>query len=553
MTQRRDEVRDRADETVRGKKVRRRFSPVHGAPVVVWLPALVIALVMLLPLFYLFIRASQGRTDLFDMIWRARTLELLRNTVQLAAIVTFFSVLISLPAAWLTSRTDLPWRRFWSVTLALPLAIPSYVGAYAIVAALGPRGLLQGWLETLLGIERLPAIYGLFGAALALTLLSYPYVYLTINATIANMDNALEEASMSMGHGPARTFWKVTLPLLRPAIAAGSLLVALYVFSDFGAVSLLQYDSFTRAIYVQYTGSFDRTMAAGLALVLIGLTVTLLGIEAWLRGNAGYHRSTAGAARPTRLIPLGRWKYPAMAYCVTVAGAALVIPISVIVYWLVRGVRAGEPLRLVWEAALNSAYVSLLAAVAAVVLAVPVVVFSVRYPGLLSALVERATYTGYALPGIVVALSLVFFGANYAISLYQTTAMLVLAYVVLFMPQAVGAMRAALLQVSPHIEEAARSLGFNSPRVWLSVTGPLVRRGILSGALLVFLTVMKELPASLLLRPIGFNTLSTRIWGATSEGFWARAAAPALILIVISAIPMIVISLRQSRNDAGGR
>lgn len=524
-----------------------------GAPVVVWLPALLIGLVMLLPLVYLFVRASQGRTDILDLVWRDRTFTLLRNTVVLATIVTVATVVISLPASWLISRTDLPWRRFWSVALALPLAIPSYVGAYAIIAALGPRGMLQGWLESLLGVQRLPEIYGLFGASLVLILLSYPYVLLTVNATIANMDTALEEASQSMGYGPARTFWLVTLPLLRPAIAAGALLVALYVFSDFGAVSLLQYDSFTRAIYLQYTASFDRTLAAGLALVLIGLTVSLLGIEAWLRGNAGYHRSTAGVSRPTRITVLGRWRYPAVAYCGLVVGTALVIPIGVIVYWLARGLRAGEPLRLVWDAALNSTYVSGMAALAAVVLAIPVVVFSVRYPGWMSALIERATYTGYALPGIVVALSLVFFGANYATPLYQTTGMLVLAYVVLFMPQAVGSMRAALLQVSPHIEEAARSLGYNSPRVWVSVTGPLIRRGLLSGGLLVFLTVMKELPASLLLRPIGFNTLATRIWGATSEGFWARAAAPALILILISAIPMIVISLRQSRVDVGDR
>lgn len=546
----RGETQDQAGKRQRGPRSRRRFSLVSGAPVVIWLPALIIGLLMLMPLGYLFIRASQGRTDLFDLVWRPRTLTLLRNTVVLATIVTFFSILISLPAAWLTSRTDLPWRRFWSVAMALPLAIPSYVGAFAVVAALGPRGMLQTWLESLFGVQRLPDIYGLFGASLVLVLLSYPYVLLTLNATIANMDNALEEASMSMGYGPARTFWKVTLPLLRPAIAAGALLVALYVFSDFGAVSLLQYDSFTRAIYLQYTASFDRTLAAGLALVLVGLTVTLLGIEAWLRGNAGYHRSTVGASRPARLTVLGKWRYAALAYCGLVMSAALVMPISVIVYWLVRGLRAGEPLRLVWDAAVNSTYVSGLAAIAAVIVAVPVVVFSVRYPGLLSALIERATYTGYALPGIVVALSLVFFGANYVPRLYQTTAMLILAYVVLFMPQAVGAMRAALLQVSPHIEEAARSLGYNSPRVWMSVTGPLIRRGLVSGGLLVFLTVMKELPASLLLRPIGFNTLSTRIWGATSEGFWARAAAPALILILVSAVPMIVISLRQSRVDA---
>lgn len=550
MTSGEDETSHR-DPSHRPGRIFRRNPLTQGAPVVVWLPALLVGIVMLLPLVYLFIRASQGRTDIIDMVWRPRTFDLLKNTVILGVIVTAATIAIAVPAAWLTTRTDLPWKRFWSIAMSLPLAIPSYVGAFVVVVALGPRGLLQGWLETLFGIQRLPEIYGLFGAALTLTLLTYPYVYLTLTATISNMDSALEEASQSLGHSPARTFWTVTLPLLRPAIAGGGLLVALYVFSDFGAVSLLRYDSFTRAIYIQYTASFDRVLAAGFALVLVGLTFALLVVEAWLRGRAAYHRSTAGASRPPRVARLGRWKYLALGYCTTVTMVALVLPVSIICYWLVRGLRLGEPMQAVREAAINSAYVSLLAAVVTVLLAVPVVVFSVRYPGLVSALIERASYTGFALPGIVVALSLVFFGANYAPWLYQTVGMLVLAYVVLFIPQAVGAMRAALLQVSPRIEDAARSLGYSTPRVWVSVTGPLIRRGLFSGGLLVFLTVMKELPASLLLRPIGFNTLATRVWTTTSEGYWARGAAPALMLILIAAIPMVLLSLQQRDGDGG--
>ncbi|MFW6074674.1 MAG: ABC transporter permease, partial [Chloroflexota bacterium] len=159
------------------------------------------------------------------------------------------------------------------------------------------------------------------------------------------------------------------------------------------------------------------------------------------------------------------------------------------------------------------------------------------------------SYAGYALPGIVIALSLVFFGANYATWMYQTTGILVFAYVVRFLPQAVGAMRASLLQVSPRVEEAARSLGSSGFRVWFSVTAPLIRRGILGGAALVFLTVMKELPATLLLRPIGFNTLATRIWGAAQEGFWARAAAPALLLILVSSLSMLLLTRDEPRAD----
>jgi iron(III) transport system permease protein len=521
-----------------------------GAPAVVWLPALLVVLLMFLPLAYLVLRAAQGGSALVEILWRDRTLMLLRNTLTLAAAVTVSAIALSLPIAWLTSRTDLPWRRFWAIVSPLPLVIPSYVGAYAVIAFLGPRGMLQGWLERLAGIERIPEIYGFFGAWLTLTLFAYPYVLLALRAAMSGLDPALEEAARSMGFGAFATFWHVTLPQLRPAIAAGSLLIALYVVSDFGAVSLLQFDSFTRGIYNQYRGAFDRSVAAGLALMLIALTGVILMFESWTRGRARYHRSTGGTAGPARRLRLGGWRYPALAYCGGVTLVALVMPIGVIGYWLVRGLRAGEPLRLVWGAALNSSYVSLLAAAAALLAAVPIVVLSVRYPSRLASLFERLSYAGYALPGIVVALSLVFFGARYLPPLYQTIGLLIIAYVILFLPQAVGTLRAALLQVSPHIEEAAKSLGHSTPRVWLRVTGPLVRSGIVSGGLLVFLTVMKELPATLLLHPIGFDTLAMRIWIATSEGFWARAAAPSLILILVAAIPMILLAWNEERRIA---
>lgn len=455
-------------------------------------------------------------------------------------IVTTASVLISLPYAWLVQRTDLPGRRFWGIVGVLPLAIPSYVGGYTIIAALGPRGMVQGWLEPL-GVERLPEIYGLTGASITLTALIYPYVLITLNAALRGIDPAYEEAARSMGYGPWRTFLFVDIPLLRPAIAAGGLLVALYTIGEFGAVSLLRFDTFTRAIYTQYTNAFDRSLAAGLALLLIGLTIIVLIVEAITRGRARYYRVSAGGGRPVTRLALGRWTAPALGFCALVVLVSLVMPLGVVTYWLVRGLRASEPLRLVWDAAWQSFYVSGLAAVVAIIVAVPIAVLAVRFPGRMSATVERASYAGYALPGIVVALSLVFFGANYAPWIYRTIGMLLVAYTVRFLPQAVGTVRTSLLQISPRVEEAARSLGYSGPRTWFSITAPLASKGLLSGAALVFLTVIKELPATLLLRPIGFDTLATSIWGAASEGFWARAAAPALILIAVSAIAMIFI------------
>jgi iron(III) transport system permease protein len=225
------------------------------------------------------------------------------------------------------------------------------------------------------------------------------------------------------------------------------------------------------------------------------------------------------------------------------------MPLGVITYWFIRGMFAGEQMNFVWDFALNSIYVSGFAAITAVMAALPVTFLAVRYPSRLSNLLERGTYIGFALPGIVVALSLVFFGAKYATPLYQSKAMLVFAYVVLFIPQAVGTLRSSLLQVNPKLEEAARSMGETTLGAIKKITIPLVRPGLLTGAALVFLTTMKELPATLLLAPTGFSTLATRVWSATDNAFFARAAAPALILVLVSTISMSIILSQEKTSE----
>lgn len=507
----------------------------------VWVPALAVVAAMVLPLLYLVLRASEaGREELLETLLDAGTFAVLGRSVLLAALVAGFSILLAVPLAWLTARTDLPGRRAWTVLAALPLVIPSYVGGFVLVSSLGPRGMLQGFLEPL-GVERLPSIYGLFGATLALTLFSYPYVFLTVRGALRGMDPALEEASRSMGSGRWATFFRITLPQLRPAIIAGALLAALYTLSDFGAVSLLQYDTFSREIYTQYRSAFDRTPAAILGLMLVALVGVVLFLELKTRGRAGY----ANNVRPAAPVPLGRWRWPALAFCGAVVLLALFAPIGVLVFWLLRGLAAGEALEPVWWSAFNSLYVSGMAAGLAVIAALPVAVLGARYPGRASSLIERLTYVGFALPAIVLALALVFFGSNYAPALYQTLVLLMFAYVVHFLPQAVGAIRASLLQSRGSLEEAARSLGSGPARVLASITVPLARSGMVAGAALVFLTTMKELPATLLLGPTGFSTLATEVWTATSGAFFARAAAPALLLILVSAVPLYLITIRE--------
>jgi len=514
----------------------------------VWVPALVVTSCIVLPIVYLGVRAAGVGEGIWDLIFSARTSHLIVNTLGLAAAVTATTIVLALPAAWLTIRTDLPGSRFWSILTAMPLVVPSYVGGFVVATALGPTGMLQRLFERVIGTERLPDIYGFPGAWLTLSLFTYPYVLLSVRAGLRGLDPAIEEASRSLGHSSWTTFRYVTLPLLRPWIGAGALLVALYTLSDFGAVSMMQFESFTTAIYLQYQASFNRSYAAALALVLVGLTALLLVLEA-RQGRARYHRISAATAKQPRRIALGAWRWPALMFCTALVSLGVVIPAGVISYWLITGMRHGEPLVLTLRPMLNSIYAAALGAAVTVAAALPVAVVAVRAGGRIGIMVGRLAYAGYALPGIVVALSLVFFGARYAPALYQTLALLVFAYMILYLPQAVGTVRSAVQQVSPSQEEAARTLGRSAPNVLWTVTLPQIRPGILAGAALVFLTTMKELPATLLLSPTGFQTLATRIWSAATEGFFARAAAPALLLLIVSSLSIALV-LSQERRPA---
>ncbi|MBI4298065.1 MAG: iron ABC transporter permease [Chloroflexi bacterium] len=515
-------------------------------PALLWLAAGAVAATMLLPLAYMVVRTLGAGSEIWDLILRPRTAAILGRTILLVVAVTAACIALALPLAWLTVRSDIPGRRLWAILTALPLVIPSFVGGYVVVAALGPRGLLQQLLAPL-GVERLPEIYGFPGAFLTITLLTYPYVMFTVRGALWRLDPALEETARSLGIGARGTFFRVTLPHLRPAIAAGGLLAALYTLHDFGAVSLLRYETFTWAIYIQYETA-ARSLAAGLSLLLAALALLILLVEVGTRGRGRYYRG-GGSPRPPSIVPLGRWRWPALAFCGLVVALALALPLSVLGYWLARGIAAGEPFRLMWGAAVNSLYVSGLAAMVTVAAALPVTFLAVRFLGRVSALLERSTYLGFALPGIVVALALVFFAVNYARPLYQTLGLLIFAYVVLFLPAAGGSIRSALLQINPSLEEAARSLGRRPLRVLTGVTLPLVRSGLLAGGALVFLTTMKELPATLLLSPTGFKTLATSIWGSVSEAFFARAATPALLLVLASSLGMAIFIFQERRQE----
>ncbi|MGW2768773.1 ABC transporter permease [Streptomyces sp. NPDC001275] len=497
-------------------------------PLVLLVPACLAAVFALLPLGYLAVRAlERGPAYAWDVVSDERTRDLLGRSLGLTAVVVAACLVLGVSLAWLTARTALPGARAWSVLATLPLAVPSYVTAFA-------------WLSAA------PGLAGFGGAALAMTLVSFPYVLLPVTAALRGIDPAQEEAARSLGHGPLRTFVRVTLPQLRPAAGGGALLVALYTLSDFGAVSLMRYDTFTLAIHTSYRASFDRTPAAALSVVLVVMTVALVAAEARTRGRAGHARTGRGTARPAVPVALGRWRPPALLWCTTVVAVAVAFPLAVLGYWLAVGSSATWDLSGLAQTAWATLGVAAAGAGLTTLLALPVGVIAARHRGRGARLLEQAAYAGHALPGITVALALVFFAVRYAYPLYQQLPLLICAYAVLFLPLAVAATRAAVIQAPPVLDDVARSLGRRPWQVLREITVPLAAPGVAAGAALTFVVCMKELPATLLLRPTGMDTLATRLWTETGAGSFAAAAPYAAALILLAAVPSYLLGRHRT-------
>jgi iron(III) transport system permease protein len=502
-----------------------------------------IAAAVLSPVVWLVMRVAQVDTSYaLSVLLRPGTVAIALRSLALVTVVTGASILIGVPLAFLTVRTDIPFPRFWTVAVALPLVIPSYIGAFTFLSAFGPNGQLVDVLAPL-GIESIPSIYGFAGAALVLTLFTYPYVFITTRASLLSFDRTLVEAGRTLGVSRWTVFRRVTLPQLVPGITSGALLVALYTLSDFGTPAMMRASVFTQAIYVEFN-AFGRETAAMLSVLLLAITAAILAIESQVGDSTqGAYVGTSAGRTGSADVSLGAWRWPATLFPLAIATLCLVVPVGILLVWLLRGAaggtRTGIPFE--WGIALNSVSVSVAAALACALCALPIAYLAARSRSTLAELFDRATYVGYAMPGIVLGLALVFFGAAYVPVLYQTIPLLVFAYVVRFLPQAVGATRSSVLRVDRSLTEAARTLGRSPIATFRAVTIPLIMPGVLAGAALVFLTTMKELPATLLLHPTGFGTLVTYIWQVRSVAAYGSAAVPALALIAVSSLSMLII------------
>lgn len=505
-----------------------------------------VALVFAAPLAYLISRVVVGDVDLGAVLADEVTRDALWNTVVLASLVAVSAAVVGTGLAWVVARSDIPGRRILAVLVPLPLVFPSFVGALALKASVAPGGLLESLLAPV-GIDRLPQVDGLVGSWLVLTLFTYPYVQLPVAARLRALSPSVEESARILGRRPLAVFFQVVLPQARTAIAAGTLLVFLYAISDFGAVDLLGYPALTRVIYANRVLRRDLAMALGLVLALLALAVTVSERRVGRRGVA------APAVRTKRslTVPLGAWRWPTFALVVFFLLNALAAPIASLVHWTRRGLSSGS-LDLaeadLWTPIVNTAGIALVTALVAVVAVLPIAFLGARHRSRIAGPAQTMVVAGFALPGIVIALSMVFLALNTPVldGLYQTFPLLVLAYVVHFGAQSVRSAGIAVGSVPGRLDDAARMLGADRWRRLVRIDLPLMVPGLAAGAGLVLLSTMKELPATLLLAPTGFETLATRIWGSTEANALAEAGLTALALLAVSGALTWVLVVRRA-------
>ena len=491
------------------------------APAALIVAAIFAAALVLTPIAATIVQAA-GLTaqDAADLMIRPLVGRLLVNTVGLVVAASATCAVVGTASAWLVERTDVPGRKVWRVLAVAPLAIPPFISSYA-------------WVSLSDGLQDFA------GALLVVTCAYYPLVYLPVAAALRGLDPGLEESARSLGRGSWGCFFRVVAPQLRPALYGGVLLVALDVLIEFGAFALLRFRTFTTELYAQYRTGLDGPETSLMALVLIALCLVCVAAELNLRGRARYARVGPGARRLAAPARLGWTRWPAFLAFLALTTATLGVPLGMIAYWLTQHAEAAaSPVTPSWPALFDATRASvaygLAGAAAALALAAPLAYLATRYPSRLSIILERIAYLAQGVPAIVVALALISLTVQTIRPLYQSAALLVVAYTILFLPFALVGVRSALAQVELRLEEAGRSLGLGWFAVTVRVLAPLAGPGVGAGAAMVFVFVATELTATLLLAPIGTRTLATEVWANTTSLAFAAAAPFAATMLAIS-------------------
>lgn len=503
-----------------------------------------------------------GGGEAFDQIARSLLPEAVGTSLLLAGGVGGGTLLVGGGLAVLVSFWDFPGRRWLDWALVLPLAIPAYVLVFVV---LGQYGLASPLQTNLLGDGlQIPGLRTPAGAIVVLTCVLYPYVYILGRSAFMGQSRQTIEAARSLGRTYAQAVRGVAVPLARPALAAGVVLAVMEALADFGAVDLLGVQALTSAIYRVWYSAFDQDAALQLATVLVSLALSLVAIERLLRGRARYHQrlGRGDAIVPRRLTGWRGWA--ALAPGAVLLLAVFVLPVAQLAAWSLETILAGDVVADLGDAALNTLLLAAVAAMVTVVTSTVVVYGQRARPSRLGRSASRLAMIGYAVPGTVVAVAVYvplvwvdrrmieiadgLFGATIGLVLTGSVVGLVVAYVVRFHSLAFLSTESSMARVDPRLDDAARSLGADRARLLAEVHLPLLWPGIVTGALLVLVEVMKELPATALLRPLGGDTLAITVWEATKDSRFETAALPALLIVAVGLVPVIIL-VRLLRNS----
>jgi len=489
--------------------------------------------------------------------------EYLASTVWLCLGVGLGTAVVGVGTAWLVTMHDFPGRGTFEWALVMPLAFPAYVLAYTYTDLLQFAGPVQSWLRSAAGWERpLPDVRTLPGAATLFVAVLYPYVYLLARTAFLEHASGLAEVGRSLGLGPWASFFRVSLPLARPAVAAGVGLALMETLADYGTVAYFGIQTFTTGIYRAWFSLGNRVASAQLATALLGAVLLLLALERLGRGGARFHDTTGRrrAGAPGRLR--GWQAAAASALCALPLAVGFLVPGAVLLgHAIAQGdaLLAGRFLRLAGNSLVLAASTALLAVLLSVLLAYAARASRSPWAGALN----RVVGLGYATPGSVIAVGVLLpvtrvdawlaeaiqaaTGARPGLLLTGGIVALVYAYLVRFLAVALQAVEAALARITPSMDDAARSLGCGPGETVRRVHAPLLRRGLLTAALLVFVDVMKELPATLVMRPFDFDTLATHVYTLASDERLAEASSAAIAIVAVGIGPLLAASWQIAR------
>ncbi len=532
--------------------------------VAIFLPA-VVTLIILVPIALLTTELLTPSFSLWARMWNTFLPRVIRNTLVLVVGVGVGTTVLGTGFAWLVTAYDFPGRRIFAQALLLPLAIPGFIMGFTFTSIFEFAGPVQTFLRNLTGSELryFPDITSAGGLILVMTLVLYPYVFVIARAAFREQAATTVEAAQVMGLSRMQTFFRLVLPLARPSIAAGAVLAMMEAMTEYGAVSFFGFPTLSERIVVIWNAEFDHRPAAELASLLLFVALAMIVVERLLRGQAQFGQKGGAHLRPKSLRGTSKWA--AVLACAGLIAFAFVLPTVQLARWAVE--EAIDPSVGLWRQIyfgyiVNSVSLAGIAAGVAVLLAL-IIAYGARKnaPGLrprwLMFLARIATL-GYAMPGSVVAAGVLLFvnpldgpltnfAANYLgwtrpeYLLTGTIVALVYAYVVRFMSIGFGSVESSMEKVTPNMEQAARTLGAGPWRVLWRIHTPLVSTGMAAGAILIFVDVMKELPATLLLRPFGMDTLALWAYFLSVEGFWEAAAIPSLTIVVVGLIPVFIL------------